>query len=290
MSPVRLRTPRRMGRTSVASRSTVSRSSGAAIDGLKPSTPAARKASSARATSVGRAGPGRLGLDRIGPAMDADLLVEGAPGVGGGRPDDELAADRVFDGGRVAADRPAVLVQDGPLVLEQREIVHRQPHLPDVGVAGDDAQALLLAGRADDERDAGLDRPRRVARAVEAIARRLDGSRSRPSSSPRTIVQRFVEPVEPLADAAARIHPVGVTSSSRLPAPSPSTRRPPLMWSTVAAILATTPGLRNGLAPTSRPSRTRFVTAAQAASVVQPSKNGWNGSPPVEYRWSWPHR
>ncbi len=71
-------------------------------------------------------------------------------------------------------------------------------------------------------------------------------------------------------------------SNSTLPAPRPRIDRPLLMWSIVTAILATTPGLRNVFAPTSKPSRTRSVAMAHPASVVQPSKNGWYGSPPVE--------
>ena len=72
--------------------------------------------------------------------------------------------------------------------------------------------------------------------------------------------QRLVEPVESLARAcgpgrsrAPRSRTPGCRHRAR------GSTRPPLMWSTVAAILATTPGLRNGLAPTSRPSRTRVV-------------------------------
>ena len=57
--------------------------------------------------------------------------------------------------------------------------------------------------------------------------------------------------------------------------------RPPLMWSRVAAVLATTPGLRNVLAPTSSPRRVCSVAIAQAASEDQPSKIGWYGSPKI---------
>ena len=67
-----------------------------------------------------------------------------------------------------------------------------------------------------------------------------------------------------------------------LPAPSPRIERPWLTWSMVTAIFATSPGFRNVLAPTSRPSRARVVACAQAESVVQPSKNPWYGLPPVE--------
>ncbi len=66
----------------------------------------------------------------------------------------------------------------------------------------------------------------------------------------------------------------------------PRIARPSLMWSSVAAILAVTPGLRNVLAPTSRPSVTRFVAIAKADSSVQPSKMGCIGSPKMAWRWS----
>ncbi len=61
----------------------------------------------------------------------------------------------------------------------------------------------------------------------------------------------------------------------------PRMARPPLMWSRVATVFATRPGLRNVLAPTSRPSRVCSVDAPHAASDVQPSKMGWYGSPKI---------
>ena len=61
----------------------------------------------------------------------------------------------------------------------------------------------------------------------------------------------------------------------------PRIARPSLTWSSVVAVLATSPGLRNVLAPTSRPSRVRSVSRAQAVSSDQPSKIGWYGSPKI---------
>ena len=49
--------------------------------------------------------------------------------------------------------------------------VPREP-LPDVGVAGGQLQPALLPVRADDDRDPGLDRLRRVAHAIELVLRR----------------------------------------------------------------------------------------------------------------------
>ena len=48
----------------------------------------------------------------------------------------------------------------------------------------------------------------------------------------------------------------------------PMIARPPLMWSIVASAFTASPGLRNVLAPTNRPSRTRSVAWATAASAV----------------------
>ena len=61
----------------------------------------------------------------------------------------------------------------------------------------------------------------------------------------------------------------------------PRIARPSLMWSRVPAIFAVRPGLRNVLAPTSRPRRVFSVAIAQAASDDQPSKIGWYGSPKI---------
>ncbi len=52
----------------------------------------------------------------------------------------------------------------------------------------------------------------------------------------------------------------------------PSSKRPPLATSRVAASLATRAGLRNPAQITMCPSRTREVTPAIAASVVNDSK------------------
>ena len=59
----------------------------------------------------------------------------------------------------------------------------------------------------------------------------------------------------------------------------PRIARPSLMWSRVVASFAVRPGLRNVLAPTISPSRTREVSAAHAARVTQPSKIGWRHGP-----------
>ena len=62
--------------------------------------------------------------------------------------------------------------------------------------------------------------------------------------------------------------PWAVCSGSIQAPPMPRIALPLLMWSMVVTVLATRPGLRNVLAPTSRPRRTLEVTFAHAASVV----------------------
>ena len=60
-------------------------------------------------------------------------------------------------------------------------------------------------------------------------------------------------------------------SSSYQPAPSPSSTRPPEMWSTVVAAFASSEGWRKVTGDTIVPSRMRELRAAIAASVVQAS-------------------
>ena len=62
------------------------------------------------------------------------------------------------------------------------------------------------------------------------------------------------------------------------PEPSPSTKRPPLTSSIVAAIFASTPGGWKPAQATSGPSLTRSVTAASALSSVNASHGPRSGS------------
>ena len=66
----------------------------------------------------------------------------------------------------------------------------------------------------------------------------------------------------------------------------PSTARPSERWSSVVASLAVRPGLRNVLAPTISPSRTRDVSGARPARTHQPSKIGCSHGPKIASRWS----
>ena len=73
--------------------------------------------------------------------------------------------------------------------------------------------------------------------------------------------------------------PNATCSVSNQAAPRPRTARPPLMWSSVVAIFATRLGSRNVFAPTIRPTVLRFVVAAQAVIVSQPSNIGPSADP-----------
>ena len=80
--------------------------------------------------------------------------------------------------------------------------------------------------------------------------------------------------------------PNALCSRSNQAPPMPRIARPSLMWSTVVASFAVSPGSRNVFAPTISPTLIRFVTAAVAAIVVQPSKIGCSHGPKIASRWS----
>ena len=65
--------------------------------------------------------------------------------------------------------------------------------------------------------------------------------------------------------------PNASNSGSCQPAPTPRISRPPLMVSSVPAILASTAGLRNAVHSTIVPSSTRRVASAIAERIVQHS-------------------
>ena len=68
--------------------------------------------------------------------------------------------------------------------------------------------------------------------------------------------------------------PKAVCSVSNQAPPIPRIARPPERWSSVVAILATSAGFRNVLAPTISPMRARDVTRPSRASTIQPSSIG----------------
>ena len=164
----------------------------------------------------------------------------------------------------------------------ERDTVERREPLPDVGVPGGQLQPALLAVGADDDRDVGLDRLRGVADVVELVLGGLVRHLLPAERGPMTIASDSSNQSNRSPIVRPGSMPWARASNSMFPAPSPRIDRPWLTWSIVTAILATRPGLRNVFAATVSPRRMREVAWAHAASVVQPSKNPWYGSPPVE--------
>ena len=135
--------------------------------------------------------------------------------------------------------------------------------VPVVGEAGDGAQRAVRSGAADDDRRVGpLHRLRLAAglaqREVAAVEvadllgeERLTTSRPSSKRSKRSL-------------SGGRSMPRASDSSWFQPAPRPSSRRPSLMTSRVAAMLASTDGCRYGMPVTSTPTRRRLVAWARA--------------------------
>ena len=71
-------------------------------------------------------------------------------------------------------------------------------------------------------------------------------------------------------------------SSTFQPVPTPSSIRPPEMWSAVTAFLASTAGWRKVAGETSVPSRTVDVIAARPHSVAHASSDPRDASPSTE--------
>ncbi len=76
--------------------------------------------------------------------------------------------------------------------------------------------------------------------------------------------------------------PYASCSASNQPAPSPSSTRPPDIWSTCATAIASGPGSRKVADVTSVPSRIRDVSRASPARVTQESVGP--GSPARPHR------
>ena len=124
----------------------------------------------------------------------------------------------------------------------------------------------------------GLDRSRLAQRVVHRVERPECVTRS-PSSSRRMSIAASSSRSSRSPKPAPKSMPKASCSRSNQPPPRPSTARPPETWSSVVASLAIRPGLRNVVDDTSRPSRTRSVRTATAASVAQPSSFGSAQSP-----------
>jgi hypothetical protein len=84
-----------------------------------------------------------------------------------------------------------------------------------------------------------------------------------------------------LSPGVRRGPPIASIPSQNAPAPRPSSTRPPLSTSRLAALRASTAGGRSGRFATFGATRTLVVCAATTDSNVQLSRNdGW-------YGWSW---
>jgi hypothetical protein len=87
------------------------------------------------------------------------------------------------------------------------------------------------------------------------------------------------------SSSAARVaaEPCGSPSWRKLvgydPLPMPRFSRPPLTWSSVIAIFASSAGCRNACASTRCPMRMRSVIAASAVAAVHASNDGTFGMP-----------
>ena len=83
--------------------------------------------------------------------------------------------------------------------------------------------------------------------------------------------------------------PLAACSQSHQAAPIPTSRRPWLSWSMVAAMRARMAGWRKLLALTSTPPRMPSVWAKRAASVVHASSMGSLSGATIGTRWSMSH-
>ena len=75
--------------------------------------------------------------------------------------------------------------------------------------------------------------------------------------------------------------PYAACSASNHPAPMPSSTRPPLIWSTLATLIASGPGSRNVALVIIVPSRIVVVSRASPASVTQASLGPGRPSVPI---------
>ena len=99
-------------------------------------------------------------------------------------------------------------------------------------------------------------------------------------------LQLLGEPVEALAQRRER-DAVRPCSASNQPVPSPSSTRPPDIWSTCATAIASGPGRRKVAEVTSVPSRIRDVSRASPARVTYESVGpGSPGRVPIARKWS----
>ena len=153
------------------------------------------------------------------------MLHRGLPDadrLGFGVADRDLDAEREFDVGDVAADGVAVALEHLDLVLHHVDRAHRVPH---VCIARDGTKRLLLAAAADQDRQPCLDGPRVMAQVLEpVVAARLGGDGLTIEHAPHR-ADRFIEPVEPLAEPRPELDAVGVVLGLH-PCPADTEDRP----------------------------------------------------------------
>src|SRR5208282_1757325 len=109
-------------------------------------------------------------------------------------------------------------------------------HVPHVGVLRDQLQQHALAVPADHQRNIFLNRLRITYR-VDDVVMLAFQRRLVLAEHPLDYLARLVERFEALRDSL-KSKPRLLCSSSNHPAPRPRLRRPPLIWSSVAAIFA----------------------------------------------------
>src|SRR4051812_47226047 len=123
---------------------------------------------------------------------------------------------------RVAPFRGAVLAQDGDLAAHGVGVAEEVAR---VGVAGDEAQRAALAGAADEDRDAVLQRPRVAGRRLDRGRAALEPRRARPPHE-RQQLERVLEAGEalfqrrelPAVETVLALEPAGPDAAQRAPA------------------------------------------------------------------------
>ena len=184
-------------------------------------------------------------------------------------------------GSRPAAPRPRRRRRPQRRDARGRVAGVRVPGVPRVDVRGRRGEHPWAA-RPDQQRRAA--RPRRPRQQL-GVARLDVGAVEVDRAIGRGASGRSVNASSKRADAVVERGAEGArTPSSFQPAPSPRTRRPPEISSTVAACFASMNGAWNAVAATSGPSATRSVASARPARVVHASQ-GPRVSPDA-YRYS----
>ena len=143
---------------------------------------------------------------------------------------------------RVAGSRPSVSHHRSATRVELAVAIGADVRgVPAVGVLGGDAQRALLTGAADPDREPLLDRVGQAggvdgAEVLTLVGRAVLGQEAADQR------ERLLELVEAPADRR-EVVPEGLGLLVVPPAPRPSSKRPPEMWSSVVAAFASRPGV-----------------------------------------------